>query len=327
MLRRRQFFTGALVAAGLIFVAAVLPLPLYLIAPGSAIDLSDAVTVGSLAPPRDRFFLTDVQLIRASPLRLAFALFPGVSLTRAELVVPEGVSVRRFGDVMQDAMTQSQSIAAVVAERAAGLAVQLPLEQVEVEAIDAASAARGVLAVGDVIRNIDRLTVRGDADVRAALSAKRPGSAVRIAIDRAGRRRVVTVRTVRIGGRTRLGIVLAERYGPAQLAIPVRYTIGDVGGSSGGLMIALRIYGSLHASPAGAARSFAGTGTIGLDGRIGPIEGTQQKLIAAKRAGARVFFVPRTNYADIAGERDIRVIPVDTFGQAVRALVAVPRSP
>ena len=317
---RRQFFTGAVVAAGVFFVAAALPLPLYLIAPGSAIDLSSAVTVGSIAAPRDRFFLTDVHVMRASPLRLAFALFPGVILTSADKVLPHGVSGARFDDVMQTAMTQSQSVAAVVAERAAGLSVALPPAEVQVEAIDAASAARGVLAVGDVIRTVDRRAVHGLDDVRAAVSIKRSGAPVWLAIDRAGRQRIVPIRTILLGGQRRLGVLLGERYGPARLAIPVRYTIGDVGGSSGGLMIALRIYDSLRSRAAGRVRSFAGTGTIALDGRIGPIEGTQQKLIAAKRAGASIFFVPRANYADIAGERDVRVIPVETFRQALRAL-------
>lgn len=320
MRRRRQIFTGGLIAAGVLFVAAVLPLPLYLMAPGSAIDLSVAVTVGSIAAPRDRFFLTDVRLMRASPLRLALVLLPGVTLEHSDAVVPGGLSPRRFDDVMHTDMAQSQSIAAVVAERAAGLAVPLPRARVEVEAIDPGSAARGVLAVGDIIRDVDRRPVNGDADVRAAIGAKRPGTPVRVSIARAGRARTVMIRTVLLGGRTRLGVILGERYGVPRLAVPVRYTIGDVGGSSGGLMMALRIYDSLRTRAPSDGRSFAGTGTIALDGRIGPIAGTRQKLIAAKRAGARVFFVPRANYADIAGEHDVRVVPVDTFAQAISAL-------
>jgi PDZ domain-containing protein len=320
MRRRRQFFTGTLIVAGLLAVGAAWPLPLYLIAPGTAIDLSAAVTVGSTATPRDRFFLTDVHLMRASPLRLALALVPGVTVAHADAVVPRGLPAARFDDVMASAMSQSESVAAVVAERAAGLRVPLPRAQVEVEAIDAGSGARGLLAVGDVIRDIDRRVVRADVDVRVAVSGKRPGEAVRVAFERNGRPRSVLLRTTLIAGRTRLGVILGERYGPARLAIPVRYAIGDVGGSSGGLMMALRIYEGLRVPLVRGVRSVAGTGTIALDGRVGPIEGTRQKLIAAKRAGARVFFVPRANFAEIAGEHDVLVIPVDTFGQAVHAL-------
>jgi len=318
--RRGRWFTGVLIATAVLGVAAVLPLPLYLVAPGAAIDLSQAVTVGTTAAPRDRFFLTDVRLIRASPLRLMLVLFPGVTVTSADAVVPSGVSGQRFEDSMNTAMTHSQSTAAVVAERAVGLHVPLPASRVEVESIDAASAARGHLTVGDVIASIDGRAVHAGIDVREALARKRPGAPVRIGIAGTGGERVITIRTVLLGGKTRLGVMLGERFGPVRLAVPVHYSIGDVGGSSGGLMMALRIYDGLRAPGHADARSFAGTGTIALDGRVGQIEGTPQKLIAAKRAGARVFFVPRANYRDVAGERELRVIPVDTFGQAVRFL-------
>jgi PDZ domain-containing protein len=317
---RRRWFSGVLAAAAILCVAALLPLPLYLVAPGAAIDLSSAVIVGSTAAPRDRFFLTDVRLIRASPLRLALALLPGIAVTKADTVVPNGESGRHFEDTMHAAMLQSQSIAAVVGERAAGLAVPLPAARVEVEAIDAASTARGLLAAGDIIASIDRRAVREDLDVRAVVAAKPAGTPLRVAFERAGVPRVVTIRTVLLGGRVRLGVILGQRYGPVRLAVPVRYAVGNVGGSSGGLMMALRIYEGLRMPARGARGSFAGTGTIALDGRVGAIDGTRQKLIAAKRAGARVFFVPRANFADIAGERDLRVVPVDTFGQARRVL-------
>lgn len=309
-----------LTVAGVVTVAAAVPLPLYLIAPGSAVDLSEAVTVGRSAVPHDRFYLTDVHVIRASPLRLALALLPGVRVAPAQTVIPRGVSAQTFDGVMRSAMTQSQAIAAVVAERAAGFAVPLPAASVEVQEIDDASLARGILAVGDVIARVNRRIVRADDDVRAVVSMLRPGARVQLAIARGGRQRTVEIATIALGGKTRLGVILGERYGPARLAVPVRFALGDVGGSSGGLMMALRIYRGLHAGAASPARSFAGTGTLALDGRIGPIEGTQQKLIAAKRAGARIFLVPRANFPDIAGERDVRVIPVDTFAQALRAL-------
>jgi len=45
-------------------------------------------------------------------------------------------------------------------------------------------------------------------------------------------------------------------------------------------------------------------------------------LIAAKRAGARIFLVPRQNFADVAGEGGVRVIPVASFRDALRALAS-----
>ena len=190
------------------------------------------------------------------------------------------------------------------------------------EAIDAASAAVGVLAVGDVIRTIDGRAVRADGDVRGAIAGRRPGAAgSRSGLTGPAATRVIDHPHGSAGWESALGRDLGLTFGPVRLAVPVHYSIGDVGGSSGGLMMALRIYDGLHAPGCPDARSFAGTGTIALDGASRPIEGTRQKLIAAKRAGARVFFVPRANFGDIAGERELRVIPVDTFGQALRFLI------
>jgi len=318
--RRRRIFAGVLLGALALFVAAVLPLPLYLIVPGSAVDLTAAVSIAARAAPHDRFYLTDVRLIRASPVRLLLALSPGVSLRRLDAVVPPGVTPGAFDATMQSAMSQSQTIAAVVGERAAGYRIALAPGLVVIEAISPASMAAGRLAVGDVLKSVDSRSIRGNGDVRAALAGVAAGRVVHVAIDRDGRRREVGIRTIAFDGRARLGVVLATRYPAPHLAVPVHYAVGDIGGSSGGLMMALRIYDALHGSASRTSRRIAGTGTIALDGRVGPIEGTRQKLIAAKRAGARIFFVPRENYSDIAAEREVRVVPVRTFNEALRAL-------
>jgi PDZ domain-containing protein len=218
-----------LLGLALLTVLSATPLPWFVIAPGSAVDLNRAVAVGGARPATDRFLLTDVNVTRASPVRLLFALVPGVVLERETHGVAEGV--------MQDAMAQSESAAAVVAERAAGYPVAIPP----------------------------------------------PGTI-------------------------------------PDLPVPVRYAMGDVEGGSGGLMMALRIYDALHGIGGAPHRTIAGTGTLDFDGRVGPIQGTPQKLIAAKRAGATVFFVPRANYADVAGERGVRIVPVGSFADALRAL-------
>ena len=233
---RSDWFVGALLVVALLVVLSATPLPWFVISPGSPVDLTRAVQVGAARASTDRFLLTDVNVTRASPLRLLTLLTPGVVLQRDARVAPGGASGGIASGVMRDAMAQSQAAAALVAERAAGYSVPMP------------------------------------------------------------------------------------QYGKPLLAVPVRYSLGDIEGGSGGLMMALRIYDALHGIGGPPNRTIAGTGTLDYDGRVGRIEGTPQKLLAAKRAGASVFFVPRANYADVAGERDVRIIPVDTFADALRAL-------
>jgi PDZ domain-containing protein len=69
----------------------------------------------------------------------------------------------------------------------------------------------------------------------------------------------------------------------------------------------------------------AGTGTIDDDGNVGPIGGIPQKLVAAKRDGAKVFLTPAANCAE-AMRNSVPGLPmakVATSDDALAALQAV----
>ncbi len=65
----------------------------------------------------------------------------------------------------------------------------------------------------------------------------------------------------------------------------------EIGGPSAGLMFTLEIYNQLAKEDLTNGHQIAGTGTID-DGKIGPIGGIQQKIVAADKAGAEMFFAP-----------------------------------
>src|SRR5579884_2870290 len=132
----------------------------------------------------------------------------------------------------------------------------------------------------------------------------------------------VEVPTIATKDGTRFGILVGARYAKPKLPIPVRYRLGNISGSSGGLMFALDIYRTLRPKARIVASKIAGTGTIAYDGSVGPIEGAAQKLIAAKRAGVRLFLCPKENYREIAGEQGVRIVPVGSFKEALRAIEA-----
>ncbi len=306
------------VVAAVIVVLGAIPLPYYLVAPGTAVDLTHTVSVAHHHPPTDRFYLTDVTLQRASPIRLALLLLPGVKLQKVAAIAPSGA--RDLDTVSTIQMETSQEAAAVVAERAAGYRVPIPAERTTVLSVDPASRAIGVLKSGDVITAIDGTPIRTSAELRTRVGAHKVGDELRVDYDRLAQSREAFIPVVAFEGQPRLGIRTQMVPRPATLAIPVTYGIGEIGGPSGGLMFALEIYRALHPAAPSPERKIAGTGTIAFDGTVGPIDGTRQKLIAAKRAGASVFLVPRENYAEIKDEKDVRVVPVDTFADALKAL-------
>ncbi len=100
----------------------------------------------------------------------------------------------------------------------------------------------------------------------------------------------------------------------------------DIGGPSAGLMFSLGVYDTLTPGSLTGGNDVAGTGTIDEQGRVGPIGGIQQKIVAAADAGAKVFFVPPANcsaaeHADVTKDQ-IKLVKAPTMHSAVASLEA-----
>lgn len=315
--RYRLYVAAAVLAAAASFT----PTPYSLMLPGRAVDLRQVVSVAGHPVPPTPFFLTDVRFAsRVTPLQLLAGVLPGARVFRTREIVPGSMTAVEYEGVEREAMSESQSIAAMVAERAAGLKVPYPRSRVLVVYFAADSPAANVLRPLDMLVALNGHPIVSNVDVVHALSGVRAESTVRIAVIRRGTERVLDVRTMRYGDRTALGAYLTTIYQRPHIPVPVSFHLPDVSGSSGGLMFALDIYRSLLPQRLRVTQPVAGTGTIAYDGSVGPIEGASQKVIAARRAGATIFLVPRDNYQEIARTPGIRVIPVDTFAQALRLL-------
>jgi PDZ domain-containing protein len=85
---------------------------------------------------------------------------------------------------------------------------------------------------------------------------------------------------------------------------------------------ALGLYDLLTPGDLTGGRTIAGTGEIGLDGKVYPIGGIGSKLVAASRVGATVFLVPHDNWAEAqaAGDHGMTLIEVSTFQDALDSL-------
>ncbi len=314
----RWTFGVAIAALAAVAVSAAVPTSDWIIAPGAALDLGRRIVVEGHAASNDRYYLTDVTVTQASLLaRLTAAAEPGVLIVRREKVVPEGETARDYDRELVASMHESQNVAALVAERASGLAVAEPPERVVIEDVLADAPARAVLKAGDELVEVAGNRVVEPSDIARIAHGFPPGRAISLVIRRGGRTLRLTAPTT---AKQRFGIHLVREMQIPQLPVPVRFSMGNVTGGSGGLMFALEIYDSLQRRKPGSRARVAGTGVLYSDGRVGPIEGTLQKLIAAKRAGARTFLVPRENYGDIADQQGIRIVPVGSFREALAAL-------
>ena len=102
----------------------------------------------------------------------------------------------------------------------------------------------------------------------------------------------------------------------------VEISSGEIGGPSAGLMWALGLYDLLTPGDLTGGRTIAGTGQIGVDGTVAPIDSVGQKVSAAADAGATVFLLPADNAkaAVAAGDHGLELVPVASFDEAVAYL-------
>jgi len=314
--RLALYLTAALLAAAVSFVRT----PFSLLLPGRAVNLNGVITVqGHTAAPPGVLFLTDVRFAsHVTVLQLLGGFIPGARIIRTAAVVPGGVTPGEYQGVQREAMSESQAIAAAVAERLAGYNVRAPISRLFV-----LSFARGTRATAlqplDLLAAIDGHPVDTVAAMRARLARVSPGSVVAVTVMRRGAASTLRVPTIAYRGRAVLGVFLTTIYQRPVLPVPVAFHLPNIAGASGGLMFALQTFRFLRPFALVSPR-IAGTGTIDFDGTVGPIEGAREKIAAARSAGAALFLVPKENFAEVAGTPGIRAIAVDNFSQALRAI-------
>jgi PDZ domain-containing protein len=105
----------------------------------------------------------------------------------------------------------------------------------------------------------------------------------------------------------------------------VDFNLANVGGPSAGLMFSLALVDKLTTGDLVGSTFVAGTGTINVEGKVGPIGGITHKMVAARAAGATVFLVPAKNCYEASSDSPagLQLVKVETLSSAVDALHAL----
>ncbi|MGI8573932.1 MAG: S16 family serine protease [Egibacteraceae bacterium] len=309
----------------------IVPMPFFVEKPGGLLSLGGCVSVE--APSAEQvagdYLLTTINLRQAS-LAGMIAAWPdkAADVVPADAILGQDEDAPAFFARQRRVFGQSAQRAAALGLEAAGIEVDqeaLTGEGALVVGVRPGSAADGVLEGGDVILGVDGGAVTTAEELISAITDT---STVTVRFARNDREREVelTPRLEVIGGEERpiIGAQIQTFNERIELPIPVDVTSGRIGGPSAGLMIALTVFDKVDAVDLAAGRRVAGTGTIGLDGRVGPIGGISLKALAAEREGADVFLAPRRQAeaarSGLAADSGLEVLAVDTLDEAVAAL-------
>ncbi len=238
-----------------------------------------------------------------------------------EAVVPQseifapGQSQQQVTQQDQVQMTSSQESATAAALHQVGIAYQTVAEVVSVKP---GLPAYGKLKPGDLITAVDGQPVTGTTRLTTLIKAH-AGKPITVTFRRGGTTMHTQLTAEQVGGRPILGIVVQDQY---QFPFTVTIQIGQIGGPSAGTMFALGIIDKISTENLTGGKFIAGTGEISANGAVSPIGGIQQKMIAARDAGATVFLAPAGNCSDTSGAvpAGLRVVKISTLSGAVSAL-------
>jgi PDZ domain-containing protein len=322
---------GVVLAAVALGIAWLLPSDSYLLLPDRATPLEPKVKIqGEKDTGPGGIYYVDVIVRKASLLEelVSGARPDGAELVPEEALVPPGSNIRERRRLTIRQMDRSEEVAAAVALRELGYEVDAKPEGAQVVAVAQDAPAAGKLEPTEVIVAVDGSPVRTPDDLRRLIAEHEPGETVRLRVRAGGTTRVVEVGTIESPdeqGRPIVGIQV-EQFADIKLPIGVDIDLGGVGGPSAGLAFALDVVEELRGNVDRGLR-VAATGELELDGGVGSVGGIKQKVIGAKRSQADVFLVPAGDNAVEARRHagDLRIIAVESFGQALRALATVPR--
>jgi Lon-like protease len=246
-------------------------------------------------------------------------LSPHEAVVPQEELFPVGKTQQQV--VKQDSQEMASSQQAAQAAALCQLGIKFTTVDTIASTIQGLPAA-GRLRRGDVITAVNGKRVTCRSSAASMIKTGPAGHRVVLTVERGGTRHAVALRTASYKGQPVVGVNVIESF---RFPFTVKINIGNVGGPSAGMMFALAIIDKLTPANLTGGKFIAGTGEIEVGGAVDPIGGIQQKMAAARAAGATVFLAPAANCADTSGAvpAGLRVIKVSTLHGAIAALKAL----
>jgi PDZ domain-containing protein len=252
-----------------------------------------------------------------------------VDLYPREVILPKGVTPEELSQISIQNMKTSENVAIAVALTYLGYDIGSKGDGVSVVGILDDSPVKDKLQKGDLLNSINGEEISSATEFIATLRRYQIGDTVTIGVKRDfdGERKNIEVQTkliehVEYEGEPMVGFLATTVNERFDFPFEVDIKTGNVGGPSAGLMMALNVYNNLIPEDITNSLVVAGTGTIEIDGSVGPVGGIKQKVIAAKRAGAELILVPTANFEEAIpmATESTAIVAIDSFEEALEVI-------
>ena len=252
-----------------------------------------------------------------------------VDLYPREVILPKGVTPEELSQISIQNMKTSENVAIAVALTYIGYDIGSKGDGVSVVGILDDSPVKDILLKGDLLNSINGEEISSATEFIATLRRYQIGDFVTIGLERDfdGETKNIEVETkliehIEYEGEPMVGFLATTINERFDFPFEVDIKTGNVGGPSAGLMMALNVYNNLIPEDITNSLVVAGTGTIEIDGSVGPVGGIKQKVIAAKRAGAKLILVPTANFEEAIpmASESTAIVAIDSFEEALKVI-------
>ncbi|WP_066368373.1 SepM family pheromone-processing serine protease [Neobacillus fumarioli] len=335
----KKIYTGIFVLMIVLLIGGMfITLPYYITEPGMAKKLAPIIKVENGYKEKGNFMLTTVRMGKANIYSYLEA-----KMSKYDEIYPQDEILGKKETEEEYNLIQLQMMAGAklnaidVAYRKAGIPVHYKYKGIYVMDVLPGMPADGTLKPGDRIFKVDGNSFTSSKEFIDYVGKKHAGDPVTFTFLRNKQEKTATLKLKPFKespNRVGIGISLVDDK-DIVVDPKVKINTADIGGSSAGLMFSLEIYNQLTKEDLTKGYQIAGTGTIDVDGTVGPIGGIEQKIVAADKAGAEIFFAPNekgaqnSNYrAAVKTAHDIhskmKIVPVNNFDEAVNYLEKLP---
>ena len=246
-----------------------------------------------------------------------------------EVILPKGVTPQELSEISIQNMKTSENVAIAVALKNLNYDIDSKGDGVLVVGILDDSPVKGKLLKGDLLTTINDEQIFSASEFIATLRKYDIGETVTIGLTRDidGIDTEISISTeliehIEYSNEPMVGFLATTVNERFDFPFEIDIKTGNVGGPSAGLMMALNVYNNLIPNDITNSLIIAGTGTIEIDGSVGPVGGIRQKVIAAKRAGSELILVPTANYEEASplSTDDTAIVAVDSFEEALKVI-------
>lgn len=325
----------------ILIIGFFIPVPYYVTKPGDTEKLHDLVTVsGKEDPKKGSFSLVTIAMAKANPYTYLFAkIMPHYELEKVDDVRYKNETDAEYNVRELYMMNESKNNAIQAAYHAAKRPIKVKYQGIYVLSIRKGVPAAKQIKAGDLITAIDAKAFKSSQAFIRYTKSKKVGDTVKLTYKRGKKTaKTFSVKLIKLNKKGTPGIGIGLVDDKTVVASPkANVESAKIGGPSAGLMFTLELYSRFYQKDLSKGKQIAGTGTIDPAGNVGRIGGISQKVVAADKSGASIFFAPNdkitkavqaaepgaiSNYAEAKKtakeiNSNMKIVPVKTLQDAL----------